>query len=396
MKMNWPQPVLLKRIQEGPLQVRIWNPQLYPSDKQHKMPIITPAYPSMCATHNVSSSTQAVMTEEFARAAEIADKIMIGTAEWKDLFEQNDFFHKYKNYVYVICSSSNKDTQLKWSGMVESKVRQLVNKLEAIEELEIAHPYIKGFERSFVVNSEEEFHEIAHGKFPDLMGKEGQLIDEDSVAEYEATADDPRRPIFTTTFYIGLKVKSKDKSVSSVATKKMDIGWPSNEFIKLVKLWDKYEEDCMYVYVTPIKGVNLPKDVLGDQPRVLKKKTKSKRTNLASNPDEVINGSKRLKLSSEIGGDDPETPLAISNELIPEEDEQKMGLDDTKTGTKGDEIIPESIVEFESEDIEKEKGIELRKSSPTINIQSSGPVYSGLGSRAAQSKKFGGIKFKRN
>jgi poly(A) polymerase len=31
------------------------------------MPIITPAYPAMCATHNVTASTQMVMTEEFKK-----------------------------------------------------------------------------------------------------------------------------------------------------------------------------------------------------------------------------------------------------------------------------------------------------------------------------------------
>lgn len=61
----WPQPVLLKPIEEGPLQVRVWNPKLYQADKAHKMPIITPAYPSMCATHNVTDSTKAVMLSEF-------------------------------------------------------------------------------------------------------------------------------------------------------------------------------------------------------------------------------------------------------------------------------------------------------------------------------------------
>jgi len=81
----WPQPVLLKQIEEGPLQVRVWNPKvgilfllyrfsvltyvfkIYPADRAHRMPIITPAYPSMCATHNVSQSTQLIMTEEFKK-----------------------------------------------------------------------------------------------------------------------------------------------------------------------------------------------------------------------------------------------------------------------------------------------------------------------------------------
>ena len=41
--------------------------QLYPGDRAHRMPIITPAYPAMCATHNVTASTQMVMTEEFKK-----------------------------------------------------------------------------------------------------------------------------------------------------------------------------------------------------------------------------------------------------------------------------------------------------------------------------------------
>lgn len=88
---QWPAPVLLRPIEEGPLQVPVWNPkvgvahfhgfstsfltklyalaQLYPSDRSHRMPIITPAYPSMCSTHNVTLSTQQIMTAEFKRGA---------------------------------------------------------------------------------------------------------------------------------------------------------------------------------------------------------------------------------------------------------------------------------------------------------------------------------------
>ena len=75
---KWPHPVLLKPMEDGPLQVRIWNPRIYPQDKLHRMPIITPAYPSMCATHNVTPSTERVMTREFARGAEITERILGG------------------------------------------------------------------------------------------------------------------------------------------------------------------------------------------------------------------------------------------------------------------------------------------------------------------------------
>jgi len=66
-RWNWPQPVLLKQIEDGPLPVRVWNPKLFPADRSHRMPIITPAYPSMCSTHNVTASTLKVMMEELNR-----------------------------------------------------------------------------------------------------------------------------------------------------------------------------------------------------------------------------------------------------------------------------------------------------------------------------------------
>lgn len=66
------------------------------------MPIITPAYPSMCATHNVTHSTKTVMTTEFRRAAGIVDMIMVRSEKspeggnWGELFEKHDFFHTYR------------------------------------------------------------------------------------------------------------------------------------------------------------------------------------------------------------------------------------------------------------------------------------------------------------
>lgn len=111
---NWPTPILLKPIEDGPLQVRVWNPNIYPADKAHRMPIITPAYPAMCATHNVSCSTQAIMTKEFKRAADIVDKIVVRSAQWSELFQKHDFFQRYKYYLQITASSVDADVQLKW------------------------------------------------------------------------------------------------------------------------------------------------------------------------------------------------------------------------------------------------------------------------------------------
>ncbi len=94
------------------------------------MPIITPAYPAMCATHNVTASTQMVMTEEFKKGlpgiclldygtntllgADIVDKVIVGSADWSELFAKHDFFHKYRYYLQIIASTGDHDLQLKW------------------------------------------------------------------------------------------------------------------------------------------------------------------------------------------------------------------------------------------------------------------------------------------
>jgi poly(A) polymerase len=78
------------------------------------MPVITPAYPSMCATHNVTRSTLEVITAEFARASDISEKIMKGKLPWSALFAKHDFFLRYKYYLAITAASKSPDTQVKW------------------------------------------------------------------------------------------------------------------------------------------------------------------------------------------------------------------------------------------------------------------------------------------
>lgn len=69
---RWPTPVLLCKIQEGTLGYPIWDPKRNFRDRLHQMPIITPAYPCMNSSYNVSSSTLRVMMEEFQRGDQIS------------------------------------------------------------------------------------------------------------------------------------------------------------------------------------------------------------------------------------------------------------------------------------------------------------------------------------
>ncbi|GAA5915933.1 hypothetical protein JCM8208_003669 [Rhodotorula glutinis] len=276
---QWPAPVLLKPIEEGPLQVRVWNPKLYPQDRSHRMPIITPAYPSMCSTHNVTLSTQQIMTAEFKRAAEIVDRVFVGSTSWKELFQPHDFFSKYRYYLQITASSGSADVQLKWSGTVESRIRQLVMKLEYVDSLLLAHPFVKSFDRVSHCVDEAEQRAVSIGEVPAVVEKrtEGDLLPGQGTT------------VHTTTFYIGLQIERRP-AAGAQGPRKLDISYPTNEFTKLVKMWDSYDAETMGVIVRYIKSSALPAYVhAGREPEpaktggVKRAKTKSKTNGAASN-----------------------------------------------------------------------------------------------------------------
>ncbi|KAF9362819.1 polynucleotide adenylyltransferase [Mortierella sp. NVP85] len=262
-KWQWPQPVLLKPIEEGPLHVRVWNPKLYPADKAHKMPIITPVYPSMCSTHNVTDSTKAVMLSEFKDAAELVNRIMVERVPWSDLFVKDDFFTRYRHYLQVIASSDSEERHLRWSGFVESRIRHLVGKLERVENLVLAHPYIKGYSKVIQYNTATEKDNAAHGianphptEPADLAGDDAEL-----------------KTMYISTYYIGLCIPQRE--AGSTGPRKMDLVRPKDEFIEMMKSWDKYDNESMAIVIKHIRSAALPSEVLED---VELKKTKRPRS----------------------------------------------------------------------------------------------------------------------
>ncbi|KAG8166136.1 hypothetical protein KVR01_004688 [Diaporthe batatas] len=267
----WPQPVLLKKVEEGPLQVRVWNPQVYKGDSYHLMPIITPAYPSMCATFNITHSSKTIIQKELEDFAQVVDQIMIGKLPWKSLFVKHTFFTQdYKYYIMVNAASTTKENSKIWGGFVESKIRLLVQNLERHSSVELARPFNKGYERKHkTVHGMDEWNVILDGSFKYIV-KDGDDADDKSKTEsgndaakeggdgteVKGEGDDGPKDVFTSTHYIGIKLREGAKS--------LDLSYEVNEFKAKLYDWDKWETElqhCCGISVQHVRNCNLPDDV---------------------------------------------------------------------------------------------------------------------------------------
>ncbi|KAF2261764.1 Poly(A) polymeras-like protein [Lojkania enalia] len=255
MKWHWPRPVMLKSIEEGSLGLRVWNPQIYPQDRLHLMPIITPAFPSMCATYTVMHSTKQIMMDEFKRADNILNAIQLGKRSWSDLFDRHTFFtqdHKY--YLSVIAASRSREAHDSFTGLVQSKVRLLVKGIDDSDAgVDIARPYIKGFERMHRCENEDQVERIIQGNMDFQLTEEDAREATTSIANGEKQAKD-QHIIYTTTWYIGLTLPES-------GGKSLDISFPVAEFKRYVTLADTYDQDKMSVRVVHTRNYDLPADV---------------------------------------------------------------------------------------------------------------------------------------
>jgi poly(A) polymerase len=95
------------------------------------------------------------------------------------------------------------------SGTVESRLRQLVMKLEFVESLTLAHPFVKGFEHVHYCLSDEEVRLVAEGGMNDAIAKR-------NAEEIVGKEKEGARPIHTTTFFIGLAIEAKQRAYRSL------------------------------------------------------------------------------------------------------------------------------------------------------------------------------------
>lgn len=271
LQWEWPQPVLLKQIEDVPyLQMKVWNPKLYPSDRLHKMPIITPAFPSMCSTHNVSNSTLTVLTKEMRRGSEIMLKIEQKTANWPELFAKTEFFHVNKHFIQIIATATSKDLFKIWSGYMESRVRHLSNKLEYINHVACSPPFPQGFE--FTCKNDMEGI-LRHHCYSAAENKT-------TPVSTEKNDEDSETEVFSVAFYIALIIDVKAAGNGPI---RLDIHRPVSEFKEFVTKWDKYEKD-MKITIRDLRRDDLPDYLFenGERPLKMRKVTRPKAENTAT------------------------------------------------------------------------------------------------------------------
>jgi poly(A) polymerase len=165
-------------------------------------------------------STKEVIYKEVERGGNIAEQIIAGKAQWKDLFTKHTFFTAdYKYYLSVITASTSEEAQLPWSGYIESRVRHLVKLLEDHPSIALAHPFNKGFARVHRCHTEAEVEKAKGGSLEHqakdiatattghgLAAVVASSKSDSGNTEQKANSDSTTTMVYTTTHYIGLEL----------------------------------------------------------------------------------------------------------------------------------------------------------------------------------------------
>ncbi|RHN39148.1 putative polynucleotide adenylyltransferase [Medicago truncatula] len=186
---RWPNPVMLCSIEENELGFSVWHPLRNPRDRSHLMPIITPAYPCMNSSYNVSASTLRVMMEQFQYGNKICEDIELNKVGWSALFVPYVFFEGYKNFLQIDVVAADVDDLRAWKGWVESRLRQLTLMIErdTIGKLQ-CHPY----PREYIDDTRKCSHSAF---FMGLQRKQGEVVQEGQQFDIRGTVEAFRHSI---------------------------------------------------------------------------------------------------------------------------------------------------------------------------------------------------------
>mmetsp|Transcript_14580 Transcript_14580/g.37404 ORF Transcript_14580/g.37404 Transcript_14580/m.37404 type:complete len:694 (-) Transcript_14580:269-2350(-) len=232
---NWPTPVMLKPLEEDPtMGLQVWDPRKNMRDRDHLFPIITPAYPCMNSSYNVSEATRSIMVEEFKRGDIVMEQILLkpDNPNWALLLDHGRFFSEFKNYLEIEIVCGDEQDFKMWEGWCHSRLRHLIMKTERFVNI---RPWPKGI------------------KCPPRQLTTGGYA-------------------FRTCYYMGIQ-KRQNAHTYGPATNSVDLNRPVREFLHQVKSWQSMKEG-MDLFIRHLKQKQLPDEVFPDGVRPASKAAK--------------------------------------------------------------------------------------------------------------------------
>ncbi|KAI8618461.1 Poly(A) polymerase central domain-containing protein [Chytriomyces sp. MP71] len=279
---DWPKPVILKPIHSDP-----WNPAVAPH-LPIPMPIVTPAYPCMCATHNMTQSTFSITMHELKRAAVVTEMVAMGEAGWEDLVEVEEVLKggsgdgQFGAFLAVIASSDSEERHFVWSGWVESRLRALTKRLEQIPGIRLVRAHTTSFDRLTPCKTEDEVAAACAGAPPPPV-----------------VYIDPICIVYTSTFYIALGFGVRVEGGC-------DVGGAVAEFLGIVRGGSAFRPESTGIIVKHLKANEIPAEhssshtLYRKRRKTLEKKNLNMHESSISNPQYAVHG--HLSYAKE-GGD---------------------------------------------------------------------------------------------
>ncbi|EGZ28664.1 hypothetical protein PHYSODRAFT_474162 [Phytophthora sojae] len=232
---KWPLAIQLCKTHDANLGLEVWNANAG-HNRYQVMPILTPAYPSMNSSFNVSTHSLTVMKEEFKRGLTIVQDVLSkGGSEWGPLFEPSDFFAVHQHYLAVEVYTEKQEEEAAWCGFCESRMRKLVESLAYNPALCRLRAYTKKFPLSFVTGGEAPAGEQPNG----------------------AALAQPSK--FGVCFYVGFDIDRRQLRSREVSIDNSVEYFKNNDLYR----WNK-RTPTMDVRVTPVVWKALPESVFED------------------------------------------------------------------------------------------------------------------------------------
>eukprot|EP00388_Colpodella_angusta_P003924 GDKJ01013455.1.p1 GENE.GDKJ01013455.1~~GDKJ01013455.1.p1 ORF type:complete len:653 (+),score=127.69 GDKJ01013455.1:83-1960(+) len=208
-----------KLTEPGFTNLSIWDPVSHPHDRLHLIPILTPAFPSMNSTHNVSQTTFQILISELQRGHALLSTFKKNqnlSLAWSRLLQPLKFFDVFPNYLQIQILATDLPRLHLWSGFLEANLRHLLKSFESVTNLRV-RPFPKFL--TLDLTKEEDLERIP------------------AVSRPKDADNDKNKKTQVAVFYFGItKLKSSTPHAPPTVTNSIDLRPQAQAFLETVLL----------------------------------------------------------------------------------------------------------------------------------------------------------------